>query len=168
MTPTRWKDSLGDYIDLDQVSLNQHTQYLSETWTTSDDICRIGYSHELKPVLTCGPILWNKFDVPPSLMVVWKQLVSTSTQFREEVRQDLVGSSFDSVGHEQTPMTNSPLESDAAYPDGHSGGLGNGQFKDDHDSSFTDDSPLDNESHDSEGNDGLNLDHDLLNGCTTF
>ena len=87
VSPTGWKETLGDFMDLDTCAIT--TDDVSEITEETTKVNAVGNLHQSKPVLDRDSIKWHNIDGPRSLMVAWKKLVGTSSRFRQESQEFL-------------------------------------------------------------------------------
>ena len=84
VAPTRWKDSLGDYMDLDQVACTASIGSKESDAVVNLEDAFLGEGRSRRLVLRGDTIQWRNIDEPRSLMTAWKKLISTSAFFRRE------------------------------------------------------------------------------------
>ena len=82
ISPTGWKESLGDFMDLDSCAIREAESQKGSP--AIEEINVAGSLCQLKPVLDRDSIKWRNIDGPRSLMIAWKKLVATSSRFRQE------------------------------------------------------------------------------------
>ena len=87
VSPTGWKDSLGDFMDLDTCALTADAAPI--TPSESLTVNAVANPRQAKPVLDRDSIKWHNIDGPRSLMVAWKKLITTSSRFRQEAQDFL-------------------------------------------------------------------------------
>ena len=84
VAPTGWKDSLGDYMDLDKVACIASTGSKESDVMVDPEDAFLGEGRSRRPVLRGDTIQWRNIDGPRSLMTAWKKLIGTSTFFHWE------------------------------------------------------------------------------------
>ena len=80
VSPAGWKDSLGDFMDLDTCTIWEAELVPSPTEEVSVHVA--GNSPQVKHVFDRDSIRWQNIDGPRSLMIAWKKLIATSSRFR--------------------------------------------------------------------------------------
>ena len=73
---------MGDFMDLDTCTLREVE--VASNQSEPEEINTGGSSRQLKPILDWDSIRWLNIHGPRSLMIVWKQLVATSSRLRQE------------------------------------------------------------------------------------
>lgn len=86
VSPTGWKDTLGDFMDLDSCAVHG----VSPSGDPEPPAAHaMDQARHPRPVLDRDLIRWQNIDGPRSLMVAWKKLISTSSRFQQESREFL-------------------------------------------------------------------------------
>ena len=78
ISTTGWKQSSGDFMDLDTCVVNE-VGTVDETMA-SPTMYVVTNPHYSKPVLDWDSIKWHETDGPRSLMVARKKLIATLSQ----------------------------------------------------------------------------------------
>ena len=95
VSPAEWKDSLGDFMDLDSCAVHETEVVCSPSEEVS--VNAVGNSRQHKLVLDRDSIKWQNIDGPQSLMIAWKKLIATSARFRQESKDFLCCQSLSMV-----------------------------------------------------------------------